>query len=351
MIETVPQWIWVLAIAGVTAGAAALWLHFRTLEKAERVGGTPPAFEAPSDNDTVCVADVRAEYETRLARWKMRSEQLERHLKELRGSAYEGMSISTLLADASHEERRNLATILRLKAGFSSTELAVGLRKAGSHSVASVFRRGHVEYDEVARDVAVKVGAALSRDQSVHQVEGEIVAAVFRRMLAEAPPDQRRAILEDLARSQGTSVHGLLGITGGLVAANLTGFGLYVAASSTLAAVTGAIGLTLPFAVYTGMSSVLATITGPIGWAVLASWAIFKRGGADYKRTIPGVIAIASARARLIAERDREIEAIVKEQSGPLAEEAVRLEQLRAYLDQLGDMVPDARITRDEVPW
>ena len=54
-----------------------------------------------------------------------------------------------------------------------------------------------------------------------------------------------------------------------LTAANLSGFGVYVLATSTLGAITGAIGLTLPFAAYTGLSSVISTDLDPVGWPQL----------------------------------------------------------------------------------
>lgn len=352
MISLLPPWAWiVIAVAGAFS-AVVLWRVFAPAEAdGELVLLPSPDASEDEDEASISHADLIAECQARFWRWQSRHDQVEERLKELRSRIYEGMSPGMLLDEASAEERANFATILRLPAGTRPAQLMDELRKAGSHSVASMLRGGHVEYDEVVRDVAVKLGATPASQLSAFRIEQEAIAAALDKMLAEATPQERQSILEDLARSQKTSVKGLVGATGGLVAANLTGFGLYVAASSTLAAVTGAIGLTLPFAAYAGMSSVLATITGPVGWAVLAAWAVVKLGGADYKRTVPGVIAIASIRARLIAERDQEVEVLTEEQDGSLARARDRLQELNSYIEQLGDSSPDRRIPKDQIPW
>src|SRR5690606_19261128 len=57
-----------------------------------------------------------------------------------------------------------------------------------------------------------------------------------------------------------------LNTIGLLTAANLSGFGMYVMASTVVGGISGVLGVTLPFAFYTGMSSFLSFITGPVGW-------------------------------------------------------------------------------------
>ena len=102
----------------------------------------------------------------------------------------------------------------------------------------------------------------------------------MEQMLAKASPADRGALLAELSKEQARSSTGLTA-TGGLVMANLSRFGLYMADSSSLTAISGAVGLTLPFAVYPGRSSVLGFVTGPVGWAALALAAVFKFGGAE----------------------------------------------------------------------
>jgi uncharacterized membrane protein YhiD involved in acid resistance len=68
-----------------------------------------------------------------------------------------------------------------------------------------------------------------------------------------------------LDKNQIKSLSGLSAIG----AAQLSGFGIYLLASSTLGAITSVLGLTLPFAFYTGMSSVISFVIGPVGFLVM----------------------------------------------------------------------------------
>lgn len=58
-------------------------------------------------------------------------------------------------------------------------------------------------------------------------------------------------------------------------AAQLSGIGVYLLASSTVGAITGLVGVTLPFAFYTTMSSVVSFAIGPAG-ALLAAIPLYK---------------------------------------------------------------------------
>ena len=59
---------------------------------------------------------------------------------------------------------------------------------------------------------------------------------------------------------------GATSIFGALTAAQLSGFSIYLLATTSLATITSVIGVTLPFAAYTMMSTAIAVIIGPAGW-------------------------------------------------------------------------------------
>ncbi|MEJ4088318.1 hypothetical protein NPQ18_08590 [Galbibacter orientalis] len=61
----------------------------------------------------------------------------------------------------------------------------------------------------------------------------------------------------------------------GIGAAQLSGFGIYMLASSTVATISGLVGVTLPFAFYTTMSSVISFVIGPAG-IILAAIPLYK---------------------------------------------------------------------------
>lgn len=312
--------------------------------------------EAPSDRVSQAVpmatyAEVKKEYERRDQLWQQSKNQVLSRLRVLNALDYRQMGAGDLLEHATDEERGNLAVILGVNAGAGPSAIVDALRKAGSHGVMSAIRGGHVPYEEVVKDVARKLGAkAAGEKMSAADLEKQAVGAAMEQMLAKASPEERKAMLAELAKGQATSSTGLMTATGGLVLANLSGFGLYMAASSSLAAITGAVGLTLPFAVYTGLSSVLGVVTGPVGWAALALAAIVKFGGAEYKKTVPGVIAVASCRARLIASREEEMDKLRKQQA-VLEGNGQRLSVLASFLAGMERAGTERSVPRSSVPW
>ncbi len=310
-----------------------------------------PLVGVPQSVPMATYAEIKGEYERRLQLWQTSTHQLRRRLRELDRFDYRLMDAGDLLEHATKEELGNLAAILGPSAGTGPTAVVDALRKAGSHGLMSAVRGGHVPYEEVVKDVARKLGAkGTSETRSAAELEKQAVGAAMDQMLAKASPEERKAMLTELAKGQATSSTGLMTATGGLVLANLSGFGLYMAASSSLAAITGAVGLTLPFAVYTGLSSVLGVVTGPVGWAALALVAIFKFGGAEYKKTVPGVIAIASCRARLIASREDEMDKLHRQQS-VLEQTGQRLSGLAKFVARMEQAGKEHSVPRSSVPW
>jgi uncharacterized protein YaaW (UPF0174 family) len=88
-----------------------------------------------------------------------------------------------------------------------------------------------------------------------------------------------------------------------LLTAQLSGFGVYVLASSTLGAITAGLGVTLPFGVYTTMSSAIATVIGPVGWIGLGILVIHKLTGPNHQKITCGIVMVHCIRARIAAEQ------------------------------------------------
>lgn len=319
-------------------------------EGRHRLREAPPE-RAPQTVPMATYAEVKNEYERRRQLWQQSTNQLLGRRRELDRLEYRQMDVGNLLAHATEEECGNLAAILRIGTVSGPTATADALRKAGSHGLMSAMRGKDVPYEEVVKDVARKLGAkSVSDTMLAAELEKHAVGAAMEQMLAKASPAERKAMMAELAKGQATSSAGLMTATGGLVLANLSGFGLYMAASSSLAAVTGAVGLTLPFAVYTGLSSVLGVVTGPVGWAALALVAVFKFGGAEYQKTVPGVIAIASCRARLIASRENEMDKLHK-QEAILEQTGHRLSVLASFVARMEQAGKERSVPRSSVPW
>lgn len=86
------------------------------------------------------------------------------------------------------------------------------------------------------------------------------------------------------------------GIGAVIAAAQLGGFSTYLLATSGLAALTGSMGVVLPFAAYTGLTTALSIAIGPVGWIGLGLFSILGLSGANYKKLIPAVLYIAMLR-------------------------------------------------------
>lgn len=76
----------------------------------------------------------------------------------------------------------------------------------------------------------------------------------------------RKVPLDDLSVDfSQTGLKGAATTLAALGAAQASGFGVYLGATTALGLVSHAVGVTLPFAVYTGMSSTIAFLIGPCG--------------------------------------------------------------------------------------
>lgn len=220
--------------------------------------------------------------------------------------------LRNLLHGASEEERQGLATIL---GGTSTTpdELIKTLTLA-SQSVAGAFWAGLTDGDpsylDLIRKVAAKVGVDFDSDRTVQELEVRIARKMMLSMLDRMTSEQRRELetrLQAMARQigKGGLFAGATVTFSALTAAQLSGFGVYLLASTTLAGLTGAVGFTLPFAAYTAMSSAIAVAIGPVGW--IGAGLLFLNGlsGPNYSRLAAAVLCIATIRSsRYLEEAD-----------------------------------------------
>lgn len=166
--------------------------------------------------------------------------------------------------------------------------------------------------DEVVRVSLVRVakGLKVSCDDwetaetawLVRQVKGQLEDA-FRKRFEELDESDREAILgkanEELKKRAGQMGLTLLPATG-VVAGELSGFGVYLVTTQAMAALSTAIGVTFPWVVYQSATTVLGVILGPVGWVLagagvvaggsvfLAQW--FKNREEKLKAVVIGII-------------------------------------------------------------
>jgi uncharacterized protein YaaW (UPF0174 family) len=116
-------------------------------------------------------------------------------------------------------------------------------------------------------------------------------------MLGQLKPGQRQQILMDLRReSDDPHFEGFLLGGGAMLAAKMSGFGVYLIASTLLGSLTGALGITLPFTVYMGMNQSLAFILAPVGWIALAGGVLFSLNQPNWNRLVLSILYISTLR-------------------------------------------------------
>src|SRR5215213_8596766 len=95
----------------------------------------------------------------------------------------------------------------------------------------------------------------------------------FRKRLENLDEDELQSILKQAdenlkkrAQQMGVSFIPAAGI----VASELSGFGIYLATTTGLGSISSAIGVTFPWAVYQGATTLLGVMLGPIGWTLVS---------------------------------------------------------------------------------
>jgi len=165
-------------------------------------------------------------------------------------------------------------------------------------------------YKEILFQVAKKLSIDFAEPISEEELEIKIAQNAFNSILEKSTPTQRENLereLHKIAKKYDKSGELLKSgsILATLTAAQLSGFGVYLLASTTLGAITGVMGVALPFVVYTTISSAISIIIGPVGWIGAGLYALWKLTGPDYKKLIPSVLYICMLRSS-IAERKKE---------------------------------------------
>lgn len=132
------------------------------------------------------------------------------------------------------------------------------------------FFQKNDSYKDLLQKIAKKNDIAFDINKTEVASERELYFKLFKRELDQMKPEELEAFYmslekQGLTRAQVTSISGLATIG----AAQASGFGVYVLASSTVGAIASVVGVTLPFAFYTGLSTAISYAIGPLGFLVL----------------------------------------------------------------------------------
>ena len=327
------QWKWILIVA---ASAAVLTLLIRVLIK-KSLAAKRKRLGFALTGAGLSIEQVIEQMEAESAWARSESSRLSALLLELRNPRYEEMSPIEIVGQADTSE----VEALRQITGEDTSDpenLVQELRSIGSNGLAQCWRmitkskdEINVPYDELLRDACAHLGIRKPTFADVYGLEILLQQQAFNRLVQSMPEAERHRFLKDFAeKTREPSLGKEAWVGGGIVAANLTGFGLYLASSTALGAITSALGVALPFAVYTGMSSTLAVLIGPVGWVVLGTWVLHKLGRPDPNKVVAGTLLIANIRQRLISIRDEPVPFIEHDLHVVLRDFNAKLSELRA---------------------
>ncbi|MFL6415740.1 MAG: hypothetical protein ACJ74Y_08730 [Bryobacteraceae bacterium] len=169
----------------------------------------------------------------------------------------------------------------------------------GSSLLAYVTGRGK-SYREILIDLAKTLEVSHMSLASAKELEQSIIRKVWNDTVGRLTPGQKAELLsriEALADQHGVSFAKEMTGFATLTAAQMSGFGVYLLGSTMLGALNGALGLGLGFGAFAGFSSFISMVIGPVGWAFLGIFTVLKLGAPNYKKLLPAVLAIATARA------------------------------------------------------
>jgi uncharacterized protein YaaW (UPF0174 family) len=208
-----------------------------------------------------------------------------------------------IVSSATEEQRQNLAEMTNSGFGSSPEILCNHIRYLRGGSIGQLFCT--TSWKQILTDVADQIGISWPNilngrtwyDLSTQEIEDAVVVKQFHNMLEQLTPEQQQQILMDLRReSDDPHFEGFLLGGGAMFTAKMSGFGVYLLASTVLGSLTGALGITLPFAVYMGVSQTIAFILGPVGWVALAGGVLFSLNQQNWNRLSLSVLYISTLR-------------------------------------------------------
>lgn len=176
-------------------------------------------------------------------------------------------NILNLLQEMTPEQKEPLSKILGLK-HQSDSEI---IKKFSKMLLpAKGWLQEAMNYNQMLKSIAEKNDEVINFSKGTLIAEKELYLELFQNEFEKLSDEGKQEIIAELEKAglnkdQISSLSGLTAIS----VAQLSGFGIYMLASTTLGAITSMLGLTLPFAFYTGMSSAISFINGPVGFLVM----------------------------------------------------------------------------------
>ena len=208
-----------------------------------------------------------------------------------------------IVKSATKEQRENLAKLTESAFGDAPDTLRNHIRYLRAGSIGQLFWND--SWKQVVTDVAdhIKIDWTSTlngrrwHDLETQEIEAAVVTKLFQNMLEQLSPEQRQKLVMEMQRDSDDPRFESLLLGGSVMTvAKMSGFGVYLLASTVLGGLTNALGITLPFAIYMGMSQTIAFILGPVGWAALTGGILFTLNQPNWNRLTLAVIYVSMLR-------------------------------------------------------
>lgn len=219
------------------------------------------------------------------------------------------LHIRNLLDSASEEDRKNLQVIIGAGYGSSSELLCDHLNYLHGGFLGQLINRN--SYKQLVTDVAdhVKIdwkpllNGRRWDELGSNEIEDAVVLKVFVDIYSKLLEKDKKKIAEKLGKDVNDPHFVYQVVTGGAkILARLSGFQIYLIATTTLAAVTSGLGIILPFAIYTSTTASIGAILVHPYWLGLPILVLFSLFQTNFSKLLPAVIFISFLRHKIAEE-------------------------------------------------
>ncbi|MDM7954577.1 MAG: hypothetical protein QUV07_15360 [Cyanobium sp. CZS 25K] len=214
--------------------------------------------------------------------------------------------LEQLLEMATEEDRTNLQSLIGADFGNSPRLLSDHFNFLHGGIAGQIWNRK--SWKKLVTDVADHIQIdwnALLRQKNwdvigAAEIEDAVIMTTLGRLLKSMPDEEREKLAAELATAAEEPNIGPQLVAGGvMLLGHLSGFQIYLLATTALGALTASMGIVLPFVIYSTMTTTIGIILGPIGWAALAASTLFSLSQANYSKLLPGVIYVSFIRHKL----------------------------------------------------
>lgn len=207
--------------------------------------------------------------------------------------------LTSFLASKTTDERRGLRALLKAE-GPAPKHIVAALLWNSTSLLQYAFTDG-LTYYQIVQSVARRLKIRADDGDSVEHLECEISQHLFKAMWEKMTPEQREELTKKLKEAMGSDNFTTALTTGAslyaaLMAANLSGFGVYMLATTVLSALTSTLSLTLPFVAYTAVTRGLSVVLGPVGWIGAGLLTLHQLTGPNWQKTTNAIVYISMLR-------------------------------------------------------